>query len=219
MRKFDAVLFDMDGVLIDSESLYSKADEEMFRFLEIDVTMEERVALVGVNLKSGSKLLLEYHPEIKYTYDELMEIYENSLLAALQNADELALIPGVEQWLKSLHEAGVKLAVASSSTKKMVDYIVERFGLLRYVDFVINGDMVTKSKPDPEIFLRAAEGVGVAPERCAVVEDSKPGICAAKDAGMYCVAFSGANVFGADQSQADVCVDEYTEETLCHLLG
>lgn len=218
MRRFDAVLFDMDGVLIDSESLYTGAMEKMFRSLKISITPEERMSLVGINMKSGTELLLSLHPELNLTYDEMANVYETSLLSALQEAESLTLIPGVEQWLSTLHDAGVKLAVASSSTRKMVGYIVERFGLERYVDFVINGDMVIESKPAPEIFLRAAENVGVSPKRCAVVEDSEAGIQAAKAAGMYCVAFAGANVHGADQSGADICVDVYTEKTLQYLL-
>lgn len=218
MKRFDAVLFDMDGVLIDSESLYTSAMEKMFRSLKIMLSREERLALVGINMKKGTEYLLSLHPELDLTYDEMANIYETSLLSALQEAESLTLIPGVEQWLCNLHDAGVKLAVASSSTRKMVGYIVERFGLERYVDYVINGDMVTESKPAPEIFLRAAENVGVLPERCAVVEDSEAGIQAAKSAGMYCVAFSGANVHGADQSCADIQIDAYTERTLQILL-
>ena len=219
MPKFDAVLLDMDGTLVDSEKLYDKADEAMFEKLGITVTAEERLALVGINLKAGTRLLLNFHPEINMTYEELADAYEVSLLGALQNAKDLALISGVEEWLQTLKESGIKMAVASSSTKKMVDYVVDRLNLRNYVQYVINGEMIQNSKPDPEIFLRAAEALGVSPEKCAVLEDSGAGIQAAKAAGMYCVAYSGANVHGADQSAADVIIDEYTEETLAYLLG
>ncbi len=219
MRKFDAVLLDMDGTLVDSEKLYDRADEQMFENLGITVTHEERVSLVGINLKMGTSLLLKLHPEINMTFDELFEVYENSLLGALQNAEDLALIPGVEEWLKTLKASGVKMAVASSSTKKMVDHVVERLGLRDYVEYVINGEMIRNSKPDPEIFLLAAKELGIKPENCAVLEDSGAGIEAAKAAGMYCVAYSGTNVHGVDQSRADVVIDEYTNETLKYLLG
>lgn len=219
MRKFDAVLLDMDGTLVDSEKLYDKADEQMFEKLGITITAEERLALVGINLKAGTKLLLDFHPEINIAYEELADMYEESLLGALRNAPELKLISGVEDWLVALKERGVKMAVASSSTKKMVDYVVDRLNLRNYVQFVINGEMIQNSKPNPEIFLKAAEALGVAPERCAVLEDSGAGIEAAKTAGMFCVAYSGTNVHGLDQSRADVIIDEYTEKTLKYLLG
>ena len=219
MRKFDAVLLDMDGTLVDSEKLYDGADELMFEKLGITVTQEERLALVGINLKAGTRLLLDFHPEINMSYEKLCDVYEKSLLGALQNAKDLTLISGVEEWLTELKANGVKMAVASSSTKKMVDYVVDRLNLRDYVQFVINGEMIQNSKPNPEIFLRAAEALGVEPGKCAVLEDSGAGIEAAKNAGMFCVAYSGTNVHGVDQSGADVIIDEYTEKTLCHLLG
>ena len=101
----------------------------------------------------------------------------------------------------------------------MVDHVVFRFGLDKIMDYVINGDMVTNGKPDPEIFLKAAAALGVAPERCAVVEDSVAGIEAAHRAGMFCLAYAGANVHGVDQSAADAIIDIYNKETLRHLLG
>lgn len=219
MKRFDAILFDMDGTLVDSESRYAEADKKMYRSLGLELTPKDSKALIGVNLKAGSRYILETYPQLTITQTEMEQMYAASLLRCLQEAEDLTLIDGMEDWLKTLKAAGYKMAVASSSTTDMVECVVERFGLRRYVDYVINGDMVEQGKPNPEIFLKAAAALGVNPERCAVVEDSGAGIRAAKSAGMFCVAYSGANVHGEDQSQADVCIDEYTEETLVHLLG
>lgn len=219
MNRFDAVLFDMDGVLIDSETRYAEADRRMFEKLGITMTREDSKALVGVKSREGAQGVLNLHPELtSVTVDELDAIYRRSLYETLERATDMTLIPGVEEWLRRLHAAGVRIAVASSSTAEMVGLIVERFGLLRYAQFVINGDQVPRSKPDPEIFLRAAAGVGVPPSRCAVVEDSTFGILAAKRAGMFCLAYTGANVHGLDNSQADARVSVYDEEGLRWLL-
>ncbi len=217
--KFDAIIFDMDGVLIDSESRYVHADERMYRELGLELTLEDSKGLLGVNLKSGSLFILSAHPELKLTLGEMQEIYAASLLRCLEESEDLALMDGMEEWLYALKAAGVKLAVASSSTKPMVDHVVCRFGLDKIMDYVINGDMVTNGKPDPEIFLKAAAALGVAPERCAVVEDSVAGIEAAHRAGMFCLAYAGANVHGVDQSAADAIIATYNKETLRHLLG
>ena len=81
MRKFDAVLLDMDGTLVDSEKLYDRADELMFEKLGITVTQEERLALVGINLKAGTRLLLDFHPEINMSYEKLCDVYEITITA------------------------------------------------------------------------------------------------------------------------------------------
>ena len=217
--KFDAVIFDMDGVLVDSESRYVHADKRMFRELGLELTPKDSKALLGVNLEAGSRYVLEAYPHLRLTQSEMEEIYANSLLRCLEESEDLTLIAGVEAWLCALKRAGVKMAVASSSTPDMVNHVVNRFHLMDYMDYVINGGMVENGKPDPEIFLKAADALGVSPERCAVVEDSEAGIRAAKRAGMFCLAYSGANVHGVDQSGADVTVDVYTEKTLRNLLG
>lgn len=218
MQRFDAVLFDMDGVLIDSERLYAKADRRMFETLGITMTQEDAHGMAGVKSREGAQGILERHPELSISLDDLDALYRKNLYQTLERATELTLIPGVEEWMKRLSAAGVQMAIASSSTAEMVGLIVERFGLRRYAQFVINGDEVPRSKPDPEIFLRAAAGVGAVPARCAVVEDSTFGILAAKRAGMFCLAYTGANVHGLDNSGADVRVAIYDEAGLRYLL-
>ena len=217
--KFDAIIFDMDGVLLDSESRYVHGDVRMYEQLGLTLTPEDSAGLLGVNLTSGSQFILDTHPELSLTLDEMKAIYAASLLRCLEEAEDLTLMDGVEEWLSALKAAGVKMAVASSSTADMVDHVVDRFHLRDYMDYVINGAMVQNGKPDPEIFLKAAAALGVSPDRCAVVEDSAAGIRAAHDAGMYCLAYSGANVHGVDQSAADAVVDVYNKETISYLLG
>lgn len=207
-----AVIFDMDGVLVDSEPLYYKADQKMFANLGVPFTQEDVQGLAGVNSRSGAIGILKRHPELTCTVDELDEIYRASLLNALKTSSELCLIPGVFEWIKQLHEDGYRIAVASSSTAPMVAYVMERFGLDRIMDAVINGEMVRVAKPDPEIFLLAAKKIGVLPQYCTVIEDSTFGIRAAKAAGMRCLAYTGTNIHHLNNSEADDRFETYCME-------
>ena len=207
-----AVIFDMDGVLVDSEPLYYRADQKMFADLGVPFTQADVHGLVGVNSRAGAAGILERHPELSYSVEEMDAIYRASLLNALKTSEELCLIPGVLDWIKKLRADGYRVAVASSSTAPMVAYIMERFGLNRLMDAVINGEMVRVAKPDPEIFLLAAQKIDVPPEHCTVIEDSTFGIRAAKAAGMRCLAYTGANVHHLNNSEADDRFDVYQEE-------
>lgn len=205
-----AVIWDMDGVLIDSETRYKISDAKMFKELGIDeFTEADSKYLLGVTPRSGARNILDHHPEVEKSWDELTEIYAQSLYDAIALDPTLTLVDGLDEWLPTLKKDGYKLAIASSSTRKMVMHIVERFGLDKIMDAVICGDMITKSKPDPEIFLLAAEKMGVEPENCTVVEDSAAGITAAGRAGMRCIAFNGANIHHFDQSKADVIIETF----------
>lgn len=207
-----AVIFDMDGVLVDSEPLYYRADQKMFADLGVPFTKEDVHGLVGVNSRAGAAGILKRHPELCYSLEEMDAIYRASLLNALKTSEELCLIPGVFNWVKQLRADGYRVAVASSSTAPMVAYIMERFGLDQMMDAVINGEMVRVAKPDPEIFLLAAQKIDVRPEHCTVIEDSTFGIRAAKAAGMRCLAYTGANVHNLNNSEADDRFDVYHAE-------
>lgn len=211
MKNQTAIIWDMDGVLINSEPLYYLADKQMFNNLGIEFTPADVNALVGVNSKMGVRGILKNHPELTMTIEELDRIYKDSLLNALKTNEELCLIPGVLDWIRRFETNGWIQSVASSSTPSMVSYIMERFGLHSYMSTVIHGEMVKIAKPEPDIFLMAANQMDVSPMQCTVIEDSTFGIAAANAAGMRCYAFTGANVHGLDNSQADARFDTYDD--------
>lgn len=219
MSKYRAILFDMDGVLINSEPLYHAADQAMFQSLGIALTRADVEGLVGVNSREGSENVLRNHPELTMTVDAFNALYRDTLLGALQNCPDLRLVPGVESWFPALDAAGFTLALASSSTTPMVHYVADRLGLRSVMRCIVTGDMVTRAKPDPEIYLKAAEQIHVPPAACIVIEDSPFGIRAAKAAGMYCVAFTGCNVHALDNSQADVRIPAYDPASLARILS
>ncbi len=207
---FQAVIFDMDGVLIDSERLYNVSDAELFAELGLPFGTREIEAITGASYREFGRQVKSWHPDIALSEEELCTRYADSLLNALKRG-EVQLEPGVEDWMRRLKQAGVQMTIASSSIAPMVHYIIERFALDNYLTGAVTGSDVLRGKPSPDIFLKAAELLGVEPQRCLVIEDSENGIKAALAAGMHCYAYTATNRHGLDQSQAHQRFDAFDE--------
>ncbi len=206
-----AVIFDMDGVLIDSEPGYIEEDKKMFAALGIPFGAREIFAITGSSGRVVARRIKEWHPALCETEDELIELYLAGLMRGLR-ASVKGLIPGVPDWLARLKAAGARLAIASSSPRGMVAYVAETFGLNAFMEQIVTGDDVTLGKPWPDIFLLTAEKLGVLPRDCLVLEDSENGLRAAKAAGMSAFAFTGTNRHGLNLTPlADGAFDAFDE--------
>lgn len=188
MSFFDAVIFDMDGVLLDTEEAMMNASIAGFADYGITVCREDFVPFFGTGSVGyfggvAGKYGLPYSPELaKHMYDKYLEIA----------GDEVVIYPGVSEKIRQLHQAGFKIAVASSAAGVKVFANLDLAGIsTEWVDCVVTEDDITKNKPDPEIFLKAAEGLGVSPAKCLVCEDSFSGVKAAVSAGMKCAGIRG----------------------------
>ena len=182
MKKINAVIFDMDGVLIDSERISFKCYEEVFKEYNYTIDEEFYLSLIGRNLE-GIKAKMEE----KYGQDLPFDIiYKKKADLAHEVTDKNGVIvkPGVHEILDYLNEKKYKIAVASSTRKERVLELLGQAKIKDKVHFIIGGDQVENSKPNPEIFLKAAEGLNVEPEKCLVIEDSDAGIRAAYAAKM-----------------------------------
>lgn len=178
------VIFDLDGVLVTTDELHYRAwrrlaDEEKIPF---DRTVNQR--LRGIGRMESLEVLLEkarcsYSSEEKTALAERKNSYYRDLLRALTPAD---VLPGSLRILRELRARGIKVAVGSVS--KNTPIIMERVGLADEVDIVVDGNDISRSKPDPEVFLIAAKRMGLKPEECVVVEDAAAGIEAGRRAGM-----------------------------------
>lgn len=187
-----AVIFDLDGVLVTTDELHYRAwkrlaDREGIYF---DRAINDR--LRGVSRMASLEIILE---RVEKTYSaaekEEMAAYKNELYrASLDELTEADILPGVLETLDALAARGVRLAVGSSS--KNAKKILEKTGLLDRFDAVADGTDITRSKPDPEVFLCAANKLGLDPASCAVVEDAEAGIAAAKAGGMTAFAVGDA---------------------------
>ena len=184
MRAPIAVLFDMDGLLIDSEPLWTIAEVELMAALggEWDPSLKAR--FVGRHIDSSAQLFLELTGSDKPVEWVIAFLLER--VGALFRA-ELPLMPGVAVLLAELQRRGVPMAVVSASPRGLVDAALEDLGGDRF-GVTVAGDEVSAAKPDPEAYLKAAAELGVEPARCIVVEDSAPGVRAGEAAGCVVLA-------------------------------
>ncbi|HVE63639.1 MAG TPA: HAD family phosphatase [Mycobacteriales bacterium] len=212
-RRLQAVLFDMDGLLVDSEPLWTIAETELFaRLGDVPWSDAAKAACMGHRLDAAVPIMLRYAGS-DASYDEVAGFLLTRMCELFRG--RLPLRPGAVELLDALAARGVPLALVSSSYRVLVDTVVELLGVHRFA-MTLAGDEVVNAKPDPEPYLRAAATLGVDPRCCVVFEDSAAGVQSALAAGAVCVAVPELQVFEpADgllvlQSLTEVDVDELT---------
>lgn len=209
-----AFLFDLDGVLVDTAVFHFQAWRRLTKELGFDIDEEFNETLKGISRMDSLDRILD-HGKVTLTQEE-KEAYakrKNDWYLELVNQMTPAdVLPGVEDFLKAARSMNIKIALGSAS--KNAPVILEKTGILPYFDAVIDGNHVSKSKPDPEVFLKGAAALQVFPAECVVFEDAHAGIQAAKAADMYAVGIGAADVL----SNADVVVPGFegvTPEIFC----
>lgn len=205
-----AVIFDMDGVIIDSEPLHYRAYHQMFDEVGISVSAELYDSLTGKSTINVCKQLKE-HFQLSHTPDELATIKRRHYDIIFENDKDFDLIKGVRQLIENYHANGLTLVLGSSATMASIDRIFKRFDLNHYFKAKLSGAELKASKPHPEIFIKAAEATGFFPEECVVIEDATNGIEAAKGAGIFCVGFDSEHSKNQDYSQADLVIKDFEE--------
>ncbi|SDL70841.1 beta-phosphoglucomutase [Kriegella aquimaris] len=190
-------IFDLDGVIVDTAKYHFLAWKKLADELGIDFTEKDNERFKGVSRKRCLEILLEMGG-IKATEEQfsawLVEKNED-YLAYIDAMDESEILPDVPKVLKYLKNLKIPMALGSAS--KNARSILEKVNLLSYFDTLVDGNSVTKAKPDPEVFQIAAERLGVKPENCVVFEDALAGIEAANRAGMISIGIGEANVLTA----------------------
>ena len=180
-----SIIFDMDGVIFDSEKAVFglwKELAEKYGFPDIDEVYKRTV---GVNSNSTRKIFFDhYGPD--FPFDEYLR-EESQMYHSRYDDGRLPLKPDIERVLEYIKNRGYKIAIASSTRAELVKRQIENAGLIGYFDVIVGGDMVTRSKPEPDIFLEAAARLGAIPEETYVIEDSFNGIRAAHKGGFISV--------------------------------
>jgi len=209
-RNWDAVIFDMDGVLVNSEPHHQVIERGMFEEFGLPISEEEHRQFLGMaSDEMWSALIGKY--DMAYTEEELLDKNNEHIIRYFSDFQNSYIIPGAKDLLKKLRQHEIPLAVASSSSASVVDHLLEVVGLSEFFEIRVSGQMVEKSKPEPMIYLYTADLLGVDPASCLVIEDSTNGIKSAKAAGMYCVAYRGVGYGGQDQSMADLIISDFDE--------
>lgn len=214
-----AVLFDMDGVIIDSEPLHHKAYYGMFEEIGIEVSDILYESFTGqATLNVCSQLVAIFNLNNQPT--ELVQIKRRIFTGLFFSDPNLKLLDGVEDLIKDYYQNGLTLILASSASMQTINNVFNRFELDQYFEAKLSGADLKQSKPHPEIFLKAAETSGFNASECMVIEDSTNGIKAAHAAGIYCIAYQSTHSKNQNYSLADKVIGSFDEikfESVKHL--
>lgn len=204
-----AVIFDMNGVIIDDEPLHEQAFREVLQSIGVTLSHEAyQKHFLGRSDLAGMEHLNEKQPLPK----PLDELYKQKMKRYWQLSQAgIPLMPGIVETIKNL-TASFRLALTTGATKLEVDTVVAEHNLAQYFDILITTENFSKSKPDPEPYLLTATKLGVSPQKCVVIEDAIAGIEAAHGAGMKCIAIT--NSFTTAQlKKADKIIDSAAQIT------
>lgn len=210
MRELKAVIFDMDGVLVDSEPWHYEIESLLFKRLGLNVSDELHHTYIGT---AGDLMYsdLKERFDISMSLAELLMWDEEYRIDIFKRMEDIKPCPGIPELLKELKSSNIKTAVATSSVPGIVDIILKKCGIDTYFETVVTTEMAGKSKPAPDVFLLASKQIGVAPSNCVVFEDSYNGIRAAKSASMYCIAYQPNNELIQDTSEADKLIYSFKD--------
>lgn len=204
-----AVIFDMDGVLIDSQPLHYELDVDVLRACGYPAELATVVPYTGL---SNPDRWAKYKEDLNLseTVDRLVEMAEAAMRDVFSRAD-LKPIDGIPTLIDGIKAMGIKCGVASSSSHELIQLILGRIGILDKFDMIVSGEDVQHGKPAPDVYLKAAEKAGISPQMCIAIEDSSAGILAAKNAGFVCIAYKNPSTLGQDFTHANYVVTKYDD--------
>ena len=190
-HKYKAFIFDMNGTMINDMAYHEKA---WGKILNDEMGANLDAAALKAQMYGKNEEMIERVFGNKFSDEEVKHFVAKKELA-YQHAflPHLKLLPGLESFMLKAKQAGIKIAIGTAAPKTNVDFVMERLKLHEMVDAIVNGDDVSNSKPDPEVFLLCAEKLGIDPAACLVFEDAPKGVEAAQNAGMQAVAVLSYN--------------------------
>ena len=202
------VIFDMDGVIVDTEPVHKYAYFEHYKELNIPVTEELFATFTGQSTKNVYQILKDKF-DLKADVNDLVLRKRAIFNEAFDTKPDLYLIDGVENLIKDLYNNGIELILASSASKSTIDRVFNRFELNQYFTHKVSGENFPKSKPDPAIFIHAADLAKSNHEECIVIEDSTNGVEAAVRANLYCLGYKSENSKKQKLDKANSIVDDF----------
>lgn len=199
----------MDGVIVDSEYTYLESKTDILKSADREKPLSYQYQFMGTTYEfmwQKMKDELDLPEDISFYIGEMNRIREEMI-----QRDGVRAIKHAQQLIKDLASQGYELAVASSSPKKEIIRNLTELGLIEYFKVLVSGEEVERSKPNPDVFLRAAELIEADPTNCIVIEDTKNGALAAKAAGMYCFGFANPDYPTQDLSMTDEIVTDLSQ--------
>jgi beta-phosphoglucomutase len=187
LNSMQAALFDLDGVIVDTAKFHYLAWRELANGLGFDISEEQNERLKGISRMESLDVILSIGGVTLPSEEKLRlaTIKNARYVEMIKQLDASEILRGAKEYLLELRGRGVEIALGSAS--KNAEVILKNLGILELFDAVIDGNKVSKSKPDPQVFLLGAQALGVAPSQCVVYEDAAAGVAAAKAGGMYAV--------------------------------
>ena len=180
--KFEAAIFDMDGLLLDSERLCMECFLESCRSMSFEADPAIYIDCIGSNIDRTKEILIEGYGD-SFPYDEIQSLWKRLYLKEV-NKKPIPLKLGAKELLGKISDFGIPIGIATSTPYDLALIKLKNSGIFKYFKFVVAGDQVSKSKPDPEIYLTAANKHKVGVEQCIAFEDSENGVRAAYSAGV-----------------------------------
>lgn len=211
LKKYKAVIFDMDGTLIDSMWIWEKLDEEFFNNENLPMPETLQKDIEGYSMQETAEYFINHFP-ISYTVEELMNLWNE--MAAYQYSHEVPYKKGAFAFLKTVKAMGLKTGIATSNSRELVELVDEHLKFSDYIDTIVTAKEIPKGKPEPDIYLTVAEKLKVDPKDCLVFEDIPNGILAAKRAGMDTCAVSddfSRHMDAEKRALAEHFIDSYEE--------
>lgn len=208
------IIFDMDGVLVNSEPLYHEFEYMFFKNLGANVTIEYFDKYVGCSLGYTVNGVCDDFNITTMPRDSILKIFSRGAELIYSDNPKLTICEGIIDWLDFLKTNNYPMIVASSTYKEKVDICLERFNLKQYFINYIGGDEVKNAKPDPEIFIKACRELNLLPSECIIIEDSENGIKAAKLAECLALGYLNKGKNSQNLSMADFVFDSFGKEKL-----
>lgn len=206
----EAIIFDMDGVLVDSEPFHIEIEKRQFERNKLIVSAEEHLNYMGMASDVMWRTIVHKH-QLNIPVEELIDQNRTESIRYFSELTTIPVMPGLIELLEMLKRKNYPMAVASSSFPEIIELILKKTELRDYFRVVVSSQEAGKSKPEPDVFLLAAKKLGVPPTNCIVIEDSFNGIAAAHAANMHCVAYQGPGSNPQQQKEADAVITSFDQ--------
>lgn len=206
----EAIIFDMDGVLVDSEPFHIEIEKRQFERNKLIVSAEEHLNYMGMASDVMWRTIVHKH-QLNIPVEELIDQNRTESLRYFSELATIPVMPGLIELLEMLKGKNYPMAVASSSFPEIIELILKKTELRDYFRVVVSSQEAGQSKPEPDVFLLAAKKLGVPPTNCIVIEDSFNGIAAAHAANMHCVAYQGPGSNPQQQKEADAVITSFDQ--------